>query len=99
MTRDVSKVEVVRTNKLHGRTLEHCVMLLAYETRILYSFMDHVTNIGVGTDNTDIVFMCFEGVQGNICYRRFSVQKHTGVEPATIHARCPIRKRIPMRLM
>lgn len=67
MTRDVCKVEAVWANELHGWTLEHGVMLLAYETRVLDGFMDDVTNIGVGAYYTDVVFMRLEGVQGNIC--------------------------------
>jgi hypothetical protein len=77
MTRDICEVEIVWTNELYRWTLEHSVMLLAHETGVLDSFMDYVTDICVGADNTDVIFMCFKGVQGDVCASSVNSQAQT----------------------
>ena len=45
MARHVRKVQVLRADQLHGRALEHPVVLLADIARVLNRFMDYIVRV------------------------------------------------------
>lgn len=95
MAGNVGKIEVVWTDELNGRTFEHGIVLLAYKTCVLYRFVDDVAYISVRAYNSYIVLVRIERVQSHIC-TVVSLQQDTRTQS---DARCPIKNRIPIRLM
>ena len=59
---DVGEIEIVGTDELNRRALEHGIMFLAHEARVLDRLMNDVAYVCVRADDADIVLMRLERV-------------------------------------
>ena len=65
MAWDVHESQIRRTDELHWRSLEETIVLLADESGILNGFVCHGADIGVGTNDADVLLLFRLGVGGH----------------------------------
>ena len=98
MTGDVWEGELIGADELDRRCLEHGVMLLTYEASVLDGLGHNVVYVRANADDPDIIRMRLEGVQRNVFERARVVRCEVGQERKG-SVRCPIKNRMPIRLM
>jgi hypothetical protein len=98
MSGNVWEGELIGADELNRRCLEHCVMLLADEASVLDGLGHNVVDVRANTDDPDIIRMRLEGVQRDVFERARVVRCKVG-QGRKGSVRCPIKNRMPIRLM
>ena len=60
---DVCEREVAGAYELNWGTLEHCIVLFAYEPGVFDRFLDNVVDVCLGADDAYVVVVALVGVE------------------------------------
>jgi hypothetical protein len=67
VTRYIRECQVLGADQLHWRAFEHRIVLLTHESCILNRLGSNIMDVGIRTNNPNVIWMRLEGVECDVC--------------------------------